>query len=154
MAVAQPTRLPVRRHPQWQTRLAALIEQRMAAPLVWGRHDCCLFAADCVLAVTGHDPAGDLRGRYSSEEQAREQLARLGGLVELAIARAGPVVAVRHAQIGDIGIVRRGAACPDGPALAVCGGEHWLAPGRLALVAHHPRDIARAWRCTAGAAGA
>jgi hypothetical protein len=130
----------------WQMRLAALFKARQHAPVVWGVHDCCLFVADAVLACTGLDPAADLRGTYATEQQASAVLLLHGGLVGLAIKRAGPVVVVGLAQPGDIGLLKPG----DGPAsLAVCGGVHWFAPGPCGLLTHPARNVKRAWRCGA-----
>lgn len=115
-------------------------------PFAWGRHDCCLFAADAVRAVTGHDPAADLRGTYATAAEAAAALARAGGLVGLAIARAGRVVPTAAAQPGDVGLLEPGGG--ERPALAVCAGPHWLAPGRIGLVGHPAALVRRAWRCT------
>ena len=43
------------RLPDWQPRLQALIQARLAAPFAWGEHDCCLFVCDAVQAITGQD---------------------------------------------------------------------------------------------------
>jgi hypothetical protein len=142
-----PTPLPATRLPDWQPRLAALFAQRLAAPFEWGVHDCCLFAADAVLAVTGHDPAADLRGAYTCEDTAAPVLAANGGLAALARARAGPAVPVALAQAGDIGLCLQ--AEPRALALAVFGGNVWHAPGPQGLVAHPAASISTAWRCTA-----
>ena len=152
-------RLPTVRLPQWQLRLAELFASRWSMPLRWGTHDCCLFAADAVQACTGHDPAADIRGTYRTQAEAAQVLQRLGGVVEIAIARAGPVVRTAHAAAGDIGVIPAGPANPWGPALVVCGGPHWLAAGTAGLVSHPTASVLRAWRCTAapsraGAGGA
>ncbi|WP_423144303.1 DUF6950 family protein, partial [Proteus mirabilis] len=38
------------RHPQWTTRLPETLKNAINRPFVWGEHDCCLFASDCVIA--------------------------------------------------------------------------------------------------------
>jgi len=58
----------------------------------WGRYDCFLWAADAVQALTGADPAADLRGTYSTPWGAIKALRRLGGLQALAASRFGPPV--------------------------------------------------------------
>jgi len=65
------------RAPDWRARLAAFIEARRATPFVWGAHDCCLFAADAVLAMGGPDVAAPLRG-YASRFGALRRLRRAG----------------------------------------------------------------------------
>lgn len=143
-------KVPAKRLPDWQPRLAALISQRMRQPLVWGQHDCCLFAADAVLAVTGHDLAASLRGTYSTEAGATQALQQLGGLVDLCVQRLGPVVRTQQAQAGDVGLASAGGV----RSLVVCGGAHFLAVGAGGLLPVQRQDVLRAWRCTAGLDGA
>lgn len=138
-------RPPPQRLHDWQPRLAALFAARAEQPFTWGRFDCCLFAADAVLAVTGHDPAADLRGTYSTEEQAARVLQRAGGVVGVAIRRAGPVVPPQLAQPGDIGLSMLDASSPT---LAVWGGSAWHAPASVGLVPVPPHALVRVWRCT------
>lgn len=137
-------RVPPRRLPDWQTRLGDLIGQRMRAPFAWGRHDCVMFAADAVLAVTGADLAQGLRGTYTTADEAAAVLQQHGGLIELCIRRLGPVVPVTLAQPGDVGLVRMG----DVPALVVCGGAHFLGVGAAGLQPMLPEEVVRTWRCT------
>jgi len=136
MTAAQPAR-----HHDWQLRLQALVQSRLAAPFVWGAHDCCLFVCDAIEAITGHDPAADLRG-YSTEREALRILHAHDGVRGLAQARAGAAVPVLAAQVGDVGLLPL-----DGrDTLALCGGAHWLAPGPNGLVTL-PLDAATdAWR--------
>lgn len=130
----------------WQSALAAVFAARRRMPFQWGTHDCCMFPADCVLAVTGNDLAADLRGTYSTEAEADAVLQRLGGIVEIAIARLGPVVSTEQAQPGDVGLL----IVPAGqrPSLAVYGGGGlWWAAAPRGLAPIWPEQIARAWRC-------
>jgi hypothetical protein len=140
------TGLPSHRLPDWQPRLAALFAARAAMPFTWGQFDCCLFAADAVLAVTGHDPAQDLRGTYATAAEAAAVLRQAGGVVGVAISRAGPVVRPQLAQPGDVGL---SLLDPAAPTLAVWGGTAWHAPGASGLVPVPPHAVVRAWRCTA-----
>lgn len=146
-AQAQPARPAAARLPDWQTRLAALVAQRMRHPFIWGVHDCCLFAADAVLACTGQDLAADLRGTYSTQAQAGELLAARGGIIKLASGRLGRVTPPALAQAGDVALADMG----DGYILAVCGGAHFLAPGPAGLVPLQLHQVRRAWRCTTAA---
>ena len=133
-----------RRLQDWQSRLGALVNSRLAAPFAWGTHDCCLWAADAVLATTGRDLAGDLRGTYRTAGQAAEVLHRHGGVVGLAVARLGPVVPAALAQPGDVGLI----TVDHRHTLAVCGGAHFLAAGSAGLVSIPAAQVIRAWRCT------
>lgn len=136
--------LPAARLHDWMPRLSALMSARLGAPFAWGVHDCCLFAADAVQAITGHDPMADLRGRYSTEREALRTVQRLGGLAGAAVDRMGPVVRADLAQPGDIGL----GAVAGRQSLAVCCGAHFMAPGVGGLVVIHTADVLRAWRCT------
>ena len=127
----------------WQSRLDAAIREARARPFEWGRHDCALFAAGCVAALTGADPASDLRGRYTTETGAARVIKRLGGLEGIGDARLGPRVPVLCAQVGDVGLIEQ-----DGRDMAaVCAGQHWLAAALEGGLAVLPLAAARVvWR--------
>jgi len=125
----------------WQSRLQALIAERESMPLAWGTNDCCIFACDAVLAMTGEDPAAGLR-EHRNEVEAAELLTVHGGVMQLADARLGERIRPALAQVGDVGLVDT----PLGPGLAVWGGSQWLGPGANGLV-RLPFEAARvAWR--------
>jgi hypothetical protein len=48
----------------------AFLKQAKSTPFKWGSNDCCLFAANAVLAITGTDLADDFRGKYTDEASA------------------------------------------------------------------------------------
>lgn len=75
MGLTPPRRAP--RRADWRARLCDLIHERRTTPFVWGGSDCCLWAADAALAMTGHDFAAPLRG-YGSQFGALRALVRLG----------------------------------------------------------------------------
>jgi hypothetical protein len=54
------------RRPDWEARLSALVEKRKSAPYTPSRHDCLLWPADAVKAVTGKDFGCGHRGKYKS----------------------------------------------------------------------------------------
>ena len=62
----------------WESRLTDAIEAARHCPFVWGTHDCALFAADVVLAITGVDYAETLRGNYSTRHEAMATIMALG----------------------------------------------------------------------------
>lgn len=130
---------PVKHH-DWQSRLAAVIEARDAQAFAWGTNDCCIFAADCVLAMTGCDLAAAFRGTYSDALGAERLIAELGGVEQIADANCLHQIAPIAAALGDVGVVES-----DGrKLLAICGGAVWLAPGASGLV-RFDRAL-RAWR--------
>lgn len=129
----------------WQSRLQACLAERRARPLAWGSQDCVLFAADCVDACTGVDPAAGMRGTYSDAASAARLVQEMGGLAAIAAAHCGPEVVPALAQIGDVGLVLNdGREC-----LAVCIGTMWMAPGAEGLCALPHSQAMRAWRLPA-----
>ena len=70
--------------------------------------DCTTFAASWVLDQVGIDPAADLRGTYSTAEQANAIVARAGGIVAMVGSRIEPLGWYRTVdpQDGDIGVVK------------------------------------------------
>ncbi|HEY1723953.1 MAG TPA: hypothetical protein VGF89_00915 [Steroidobacteraceae bacterium] len=90
------------RFPDWPQRLDAAIEVARSLPFAYGTHDCCLFAADVVLAVTGEDHAAQLRGTYTSEQDAQALLEQLGGLEAFVRSKLGEPIHVAMAGRGDI----------------------------------------------------
>lgn len=125
----------------WPGRLAELVDSARARPFEWGSHDCCLWAANAVQAITGEDPAAAWRGSYSTARGALETLDALGGL-EGAGAMTGVPIEVPMAAIGDVGLV----AWPDGvQSLAVCSGHCWMCAGELGLVNLDLAAASHAW---------
>lgn len=126
----------------WQSRLAACLAERMARPFAWGSHDCVMFAADCVEACTGVDPAAGMRGTYKTATGAARVLKRVGGMEALAAEHLGPEVPPLMAQPGDVGIVRNaGVEC-----FAVWTGSAWHAPAETGLTPFPHECALRVWR--------
>lgn len=106
------------RYADWPERLNRIVEGNLNRPFEWGNWDCCLFAAECVEAMTGDDPMGEFRGRYSSAEGAR------------ALLRAHPSKSLFNLMRRKFGnpsnFARRGdivyTITEDGPSLGVCVG--------------------------------
>ena len=132
----------VMRLKNWPGRFAELVESARARPFEWGSHDCCLWGADSVLALTGNDLAAQWRGTYSDALSAARLLKQLGGLEALA-ATAGPEMPPSFAAQGDVGLVEANAE--DGSlSIAVCAGHSWLVVGESGLLSF-PTAV-RAWR--------
>lgn len=121
------------RLPGWDGRLYALLERKRFREFEWGEHDCCIFAAAAVAAVSGQQIS--LPGPYMSARQALRVVRALGGLPSAVTAALGSeLVPASHAQRGDIVLLRQPRSF-DGHALAVCFGEFAYAPGEDCLVA-------------------
>ena len=76
----------------WEPRLYAWFDTCATTPHDYGRHDCGLFVAGGVAAMTGFDFAAPFRGRYSTALGATRALRRHGG---------GDMAAVLTRALGD-----------------------------------------------------
>ncbi|MCK5041714.1 MAG: hypothetical protein KAR62_05445 [Sphingomonadales bacterium] len=111
----------MKRNENWQQALNETVEAARERPFSWGKHDCCLFAANCVEAMTGIDPMADMRGKYENEEGAREVLKTLGGktLYRTMQKIFGQAIAPALAHRGDV-VYRRDATFPS---VGICLGD-------------------------------
>jgi hypothetical protein len=125
----------------WQMRLSAFVCERYRTPFVWGLNDCCLFAADAVVAITGEDPAKDLRG-YSTALQAYRIVKAHGGMAAMATALLGPQISPLMANVGDVVLVDMEGR----DALGVCNGTSVIGPGPLGMASCGMSLANAAWR--------
>jgi hypothetical protein len=136
--------LMLTRREDWTSRLAAALEEARDKPFKWGSHDCGLFAADCVLAMTDTDPAALYRGQYVDEAGARDTLWLIsGGGLRAAWTKAlGPAMNnVRMAKRGDVVLVEVGGVEATG--VVVGSRVACLSEAGLAMVPAH--RIVAAW---------
>lgn len=129
------------RRPDWPVHLDALIRAMSGRRFAYGSFDCCLFAADAVLAITGTDPAAGMRD-YTGRRAALEILKREGGLVRLVsrLLSTDPIPAAR-AQRGDIVYCVRSDVASERGSLGVCIGINAAFVASTGL-AFHPRTVA------------
>ncbi len=81
--------MPLTRSKTWETReLPAFITAHKNVPFAWGGADCCLLAADAVLAITGTDIASDFRGKYTDQASALVAIRSIAGGTTVADAAA------------------------------------------------------------------
>lgn len=104
----------MRRHPEWEPRLAAVIEAWRGRDYALGTADCGLFAAECVEAVAGERLWPDM-GAYRTEAGLAKALKRAGfaDLDAAASSRLGAMLPPLMAHRGDV--------VTDGQALGVLG---------------------------------
>lgn len=126
----------------------ALFNARYSAPFQWGVHDCALWAFDAVQALTGRDPAADLRGQWHSAAGALRTLRMQGGWLALCADRFGAEVLPGQAQDGDVLLLAPNACDSElfGGALAMKWGPHALAQGSGGIVCVSMNEVQRAWR--------
>lgn len=130
------------RFEDWPQRLDDFLRAAQGRLFTWGEHDCALFAADAVLAITGEDHAAAFRGRYSTARGALRALKVYGqGTLEATVAaRLGPVVInPRGLQRGDIAAFGDSGEFGCGLGVVDLSGRHFVAlspvggPGRMPL---------------------
>lgn len=124
----------MRRYSYWRTALADYLHRVSGEPFVPGRHDCALFAAGAVDAMTGEDFAADYRGRYKTLAGGYRLLKKRGfeSHADLA-ASIFEEIHPSHAMVGDIAAVNG----DGGIALGIVQGEgvYVLSPeGRIDTV--------------------
>lgn len=112
------------RNRDWTIRLTEVIKAASERPFSWGEFDCCLFAADCAVAVCGVDPAVLYRGAYKTEAGAKRALKKNHGSLEAAWDAHFSRVAPAFIQRGDVAMYD----APGGRSMAVFwAGEFWAA---------------------------
>jgi hypothetical protein len=123
-------------------RLDALVHARTSRPFAWGVQDCALWAADCVLAITGTDLAADLRA-HRTARQALRTIRDHGGLFAIATRALGPATGVHNATEGDVLLVGMGKRVALGVLLP---GQMVVGPGITGLCAAPLSDALCGWR--------
>jgi hypothetical protein len=143
----------LKRMKHWDTRgLDPFFKARAQKPFVWGEHDCCLFAADAIEAITGFDIADDFRGRYHDEKTAFLLIRLVTGGTTVADAAAH--CAVKHglieykhprmAQRGDLVVMENGGSLIAG--VVHLNGRHLVSVAESGPVRLSILSVVRAWR--------
>lgn len=104
------------RLPDWRPRLVAYLAEVRTRPFAYGTHDCALFAAGAVEAMTGHDLAAEFRGRYASLKEGLK-LAK-GSHLQILRQHFEPVPTA-FAAVGDLALIGEVGF----PALGIFEGE-------------------------------
>lgn len=132
----------IERRADWQAHFSVFARERIAMPFAWGQNDCCLFAADCVLAMTGADFAGEARGSYDDPRGAARLIAARGGLAQVATDALGDPVSPVMASVGDVVLLMH-----DGhEGLAICNGTSAIGPGPNGFVVLGMDTALAAWK--------
>lgn len=107
----------------------------------WGQNDCCLFAADAVLAMTGADLAGDYRGSYDDVKSALRVMPQ-GGLREVATRALGEPISSLMAAVGDVVLMMNEGR----ELLAICNGTSAIGPGPAGMAVLGMESALAAWK--------
>ncbi len=88
----------------WEDRLRTYLDRVEEEPFKWGVHDCAMFGAGAVRAMTGVDFAEDIRETYTTSTGAKEALRKAGDgtLLKRLRRHFGDAKPVSLAQRGDI----------------------------------------------------
>ncbi|MDN8617879.1 DUF6950 family protein [Variovorax ginsengisoli] len=129
------------RRSDWQQRFSAFAAERRGMAFAWGQNDCCLFAADAVLAMTGDDWGADYRGTYDDVKSALRVMPE-GGLREVATRALGEPVTPLMAAVGDVLLMMN----EDRELLAICNGVNAIGPGPSGIVVLGMESALAAWK--------
>ncbi|MGQ8367144.1 DUF6950 family protein [Glaciecola sp. 1036] len=127
--------MPIRKK-DWFKRLINYVQTHIQTPFKYGEFDCCLFACDAVIEMTGKDPAIRYRGKYSTKRGALKALKSIGGgSIESAFTKMfGDMDVPLSAMRGDVVLVET----EQGPAAAVYLGANNVAAASEAGVIYLP----------------
>lgn len=130
----------------WEAALSAYIAQHRDTPFIYGDHDCGVFAAGAVKAMTGVDLIPEFRGKYQNEIGAARALKKLGaGNLEKTVDAKLPQISISRVQRGDIVMM-------DGNLGVAVGGKAWFT-GEEGLVSVPQELWDKAWGVGRGEAG-
>ena len=102
------------RRADWLNRLLATIREYTSVRFEFGSHDCAIFSARCVDAMTGSSLAETLN--YKNKRGAFRAISKEGGLEKAVTNRLGEPVNNHNARRGDICLI-------DDTTLGVCRGD-------------------------------
>ncbi len=69
----------VDRKKNWVQCLERQIYESASKEFRWSEHDCTMFACNCILAITGIDPAANFRGKYHNKKETAVILQNYAG---------------------------------------------------------------------------
>ncbi len=138
---AAPAANALIRLPDWPERLADYVEAARTRAFEYGAHDCCMFAAGAVEAMTGANPMS--RFRYRGRLGAERLIRRAGSIDALVYRTLGEALpSPAQAGRGDVVI----ADLENGATVGVCLGDDCAFAGDPGIV-FRPRSATRvAWR--------
>ncbi len=129
----------------WEQRLNNVVNEYMLKPFEWGVSDCCMFAADCVAAMTGIDYAKGIRNTYTNIEEARQRINEVysvTGVDDIPNAVGLQEIGCTKAMRGDIVAYET----KYGPALGVCYGRYALFKSDIGLQSVAMNRVQKSWR--------
>lgn len=103
------------RLPDWDRRLARVVEKHLHLPGEWGVTDCGMTVGDAVEAVTGTNPLARFAGRYKTEAGAARLMRKQGwhDMTDVLASMGAPDGRLK-AQRGDVATVMQGGQVTAG----------------------------------------
>jgi hypothetical protein len=130
------------RHRDWVARLWETVARFRGVPFAYGQHDCCLFAARCVDAMTGSQHARDLADHYTNERTALRYIHACGGVGPAIAQRLGEPVPGHCARRGDVCLV----PVEGGDGVGVCLGIDIAVASERGLLYYPLHTATQHWR--------
>jgi len=99
--------MTIERKYTWRSDLSVYVHSVAKAPFEWGGHDCALFSAGAVEAMTGAYITADYRGRYSTLAGGLRLLKKKGFANHADLAASlFEEIPVALASVGDIAAIK------------------------------------------------
>jgi len=130
------------RRVDWVSRLWDTMNVWHSANFDYGHHDCCLFAARCIDAITGTDREKELLTQYHDERTAMRFIAKSGGIVPAISERLGEPVDGYCARRGDVCLV----PTENGDGVGVCVGTTVAVAAETGLEFYPLSTTIKHWR--------
>ena len=133
----------MRRRSDWHQRLTSYLMATRRALFAYGSHDCAVWTAGAVEAMTGEDVGAGWRGAYATEAEGLAELRAAGWDDHVALAASLlPEIEPRQARPGDVAAV----ATADGVALGVVQGPYVYVPQARGVALVDRAAMSRAFR--------
>lgn len=133
--------------PGWEKRLADLFRRKSVEPFAWGKHDCCAFVSEAVLAMTEWDPRS-LQVPYASAVSAAHVIRNNGGIDQIPV-RSGFIenTNIRMTRRGDVVLAQIEHKGRTRRSLGVCFGQMSVFCSYPRGIAFHPTtSCVKSWR--------
>jgi hypothetical protein len=124
----------------WPSILFEEIEKARTAPFSWSQHNCAIWCADVVLAMTGTDYAAPFRARVKTEKSARRFLKTKS--LKALVSEQLQEIPVKMAQRGDVVLMIQNEI----EILGICLGEHAAFINKQGLAFFPIDSMTNAWR--------
>lgn len=136
------------RHEDWQARFWAQLQAARELTFKWGEHDCVMFATGCIDAVMGTDYYAQAKSRYpySTETEAREWMAKVGGITGLAESFLDEHVNWGQLTCGDVCLAKGMPFTMDMETLCVHDGNNLLGASTKGVMRVPFRYAVHGWK--------